>query len=130
MLACNSASPFTAQVAAAVPVEVLDWAAETVRALVDSGPPACVGVLCTEGTARAGVYQRRLAGHGISALFPDQAAQALVTEAIHAVKAGQPGLASQRTQVLRAAHGLAERGADSLLIACTELSLLFRDGAD
>lgn len=131
VMACNSASPFTAQVAAAVPVAVVDWAAEAARALADEGHRASVaGVLCTEGTARAGVYQRRLQEQGITALFPDEAAQAQVTAAIYAVKAGRPDVAGQRAQVLQAVASLAERGAGCLLIACTELSLLFSDGGD
>ena len=132
VLACNSASPFTGRVVAAV----LDWAGEAVGALLDQvGSSSSVGVLCTDGTAWAGLRQRRLQAHHVAALLADEAAQATVIGAIYDIKAGAAGLTDRREQVLQvarglAARGLAARGASALLIACTELSLLFRNGAD
>jgi aspartate racemase len=126
VMACNSASPFTAQVAEAVPVQIIDWAGESVSALLaDSSPATAVGLLATEGTAASGVYQRHLMESGATIICPDQAMQAQVTAAIHDVKAAVPGLGKRREAVLQVARGLAAQGAGSLLIACTELSLLF-----
>jgi aspartate racemase len=128
VMACNSASPFTAQVAGAVPAEMIDWAGESVGALIAASPPdPVVGLLATEGTAASGVYQRYLKENGATVILPEQPMQALVTAAIYDVKAGAPGLAGRRDSVLDAARSLTARGADSLLIACTELSLLFSD---
>jgi aspartate racemase len=56
-----------------------------------------------------------------------------VTAAIYDVKAGLAGVAgraARRAEVLEAARSLAARGAGALLIACTELSLLFSEGGD
>jgi aspartate racemase len=134
VMACNSASPFTTRVAAAVPVAVVDWAAEAARAVAGTAPvPATVGLLGTDGTARAGLYQRRLREHGITAIVPGPDMQAALTAAIYDVKAGLAGMAgraARRAGVLEAARSLAARGAGALLIACTELSLLFSEGGD
>jgi aspartate racemase len=126
VMACNSASPFTPEVAAAVPVAVVDWAAEVARAVAEQDPfPATVGLLCTDGTAQAGVYQQRLKEHGVVALVPGDTMQAQVSAAIYGVKAGSPDRSALRAQVHQAVHSLVAQGAASLLIACTELSLLF-----
>jgi aspartate racemase len=94
VMACNSASPFTAQVAGAVPAEMIDWAGESVGALIAASPPdPVVGLLATEGTAASGVYQRYLKENGATVILPEQPMQALVTAAIYDVKAGAPGLA-------------------------------------
>jgi aspartate racemase len=126
VMACNSASPFTAQVAEAVSAEMVDWVGGSVGAIIASRPaqPA-VGLLATEGTAASGVYQRHLKEQGATVILPDQAMQAEVTAAIYDVKSGATGLEGRQESVLEVASSLASKGADSLLISCTELSLLF-----
>lgn len=128
VIACNSAAPCTPRVKVAVPVEFVDWAGEAIDQLVRSYPAAGgVGVLATEGTARAAVYEKPLADMGLATILPEPDIQKLVSRAIYGVKAGDLGLPEHREGVLAAARWLVDNGADVLLVACTEISLLFSD---
>jgi len=86
-------------------------------------PGAAAGILATAGTVRAGLYQDALAAAGLRALVPGPDAQAQVTAAIAAVKAGDLSRATTE-KALVAAQELIERGAGALLAACTELPLI------
>ena len=70
----------------------------------------------------AGIYQDRMAVHGISSLEPDEAMQAAVDRAIAHVKAGS--LEQARTEFVPVALAMLDRGADAVLLACTELPLV------
>ena len=84
-----------------------------------------MGLLATAGTAASGVYQDAFARHGVEALVPDDADQALVSQIIYEqVKAGRP----VDIETFRAVAGrLVERGAQVIVLGCTELSVVAVD---
>jgi aspartate racemase len=126
VIACNSASPFTPGVEAAVSAPVVDWVREAVTAVARQHPEAQrVAVLATAGSRRAGVYQRRLLEVDRQDVWPDEQGQRAVSAAIDAVKAGQSDLDLHRARVTAAAEECVTRGAGVVVLACTELSLLF-----
>lgn len=119
---CNTAHHFTDEVAAAVGVPVLSIVDETADEVVQRGGVARVGVLATSGTLAASVYQRAFAARGVEALVPDDAEQDVVMRIIYEqVKAGRPA-------DVAALHGVADalqaRGADVVVLGCTELSVV------
>lgn len=119
---CNTAHHFTDEVAAAVGVPVLSIVDETADEVVQRGDVARVGVLATSGTLAASVYQRAFAARGVEALVPDDAEQDVVMRIIYEqVKAGRPA-------DVAALHGVADalqaRGADVVVLGCTELSVV------
>jgi aspartate racemase len=123
---CNTAHNFTDQVEAAVSVPVLSIIAETVDAARARVPGlTSIGLLATSGTASSGVYGRALTAEGIACLVPDDADQAIVMSVIYdQVKAGLPG----DVTALRAVAGrLVERGAQVVVLGCTELSVVAED---
>ncbi|MGC8001210.1 aspartate/glutamate racemase family protein, partial [Salmonella enterica] len=76
----------------------------------------------TDGTIESGLFQRAFAGEGISAMLPDRAGQQAVMQIIYQnVKAGQP---VDSAAFWRVAEGLFGQGAQAVLLACTELSLV------
>jgi aspartate racemase len=86
------------------------------------GPAAKVGLLGTSATLRFGLYQRRHDDRR-QWLLPDGAEMnALVTPGIAAIKAGD--LRSGATLLRSAARKLATRGAEALVLACTEIPLV------
>ena len=123
---CNTAHHFTDEIVAAVEVPVLNIVEETVReAATRVADLRTVGLLATSGTARAGVYQRALEAQGQTCLLPDDADQATVMSIIYdGVKAGRP-------VDLEAFHGvvgrLRDRGAQVVVLGCTELSIVAAD---
>ena len=79
--------------------------------------------MATDGTGRAGVLQQALeTGRARRPCFPDEEHQAKVMSIIYDdVKAGRP--ADMRAFDDVCAH-LRERGCDSVLLGCTELSVI------
>ncbi len=123
---CNTAHNFTDQVVAAVGIPVLSIIEETVDEAQARVPGvAAIGLLATSGTAASGVYQRALAARGIGCVLPDDADQAAVMSVIYdQVKAGLPGdVATVRAVAVR----MVERGAQAVVLGCTELSVVAED---
>lgn len=122
---CNTAHHYHPAIAAAVAVPVWDMVAITLaRAAAAGGPGATVGMLASPALRRIGLYEPRARQLGMALRYPDDEAPLLAL--IRAVKADRPQPA-EREAFERAAAGLVAGGADVLVLACTEFSLL--DGA-
>ena len=79
-----------------------------------------VGLLATQGTLAAGFYQARLHAHGIACLLPsDEDQRMLVLPAIECVK--RTDLAQGHALATRAAQHLLDRGAQAIIMGCTEI---------
>lgn len=123
---CNTAHNFTDQVVAAVDIPVVSIIEETVdEAQRRVSGLTTVGLLATTGTAASGVYQRALEARGIGCLLPDDGDQALVMSVIYdQVKAGLRG---DVAAIRGVAERLVARGAQAVLLGCTELSVVAED---
>lgn len=81
-----------------------------------------VGLLATTGTLQAGFYQQRLAARGLDCLLSTvEEQQTLVNPAIEHVK--RNALPAAHTLATRAAMALLERGAQGVILGCTEIPL-------
>lgn len=131
VMPCNTGHWFMHSVEQAVDVPVLSIVDETVRAgtararerggSVDA--PARLGVLATDGTRAAGVYADAIEASGGVPVLPGADDQRTLMSIIYdQVKAGRP-------VDLAAFDGVVDRvlaaGADVVLLACTELSVIF-----
>ncbi len=122
---CNTAHYFYENLAAALPVPVLNMVSLTVEKAVQAGC-AKVGILATEGTVLTGTYQRMCAEKGLFCAVPPKARQEELTQLIYSdIKAGQ---APDMESFTRVAADLFDAGCQLLILGCTELSLLKRDG--
>ncbi|MCL3862227.1 amino acid racemase [Actinotalea sp. K2] len=126
VLPCNTAHYFTDEIVAAVQVPVVSIIDETVQEARRRVPDLrSVGLLATSGTARAEVYQRALADHGIDCVLPHEQDQAEVMRIIYdQVKAGR----RVDIDAFRGIVGrLKEQGAQVVVLGCTELSVVAED---
>lgn len=83
---------------------------------------ANIGILATTGTLVSNLYTEQLASRGYKAMHPSDIDQKILIETgIAAVKGGRHEEASRLLK--RAATNLIERGADMLLLACTEIGV-------
>jgi aspartate racemase len=123
VMPCNTAQYFTDEVAAAVDVPLLSIVEETVTAVCERRPQLhCVGVLATDGTVQAGVYQDALAAKGLDCVLPNDAEQATLMEIIYGeVKSGRPVDVDAFEAVCSRLFAV---GAQVLVIGCTELSVV------
>jgi aspartate racemase len=120
---CNTAHGWVEamQAATALPIlHIVDAAAaRLVRLGVPGGP---VGVMGTAGTLAMRLYQQRLEGRAYDCLVPTEAEMdRLVTPAIAAVKANR--VAEAHAPLAEAARALAARGAQAVVLGCTEIPL-------
>ncbi len=121
---CVTAHYFQKNLEDAIGIPILNAVEETVLCLKEAGISRA-GVLATDGTIESGLFQPAFAGEGISAMLPDRAGQQAVMQIIYQnVKAGQP---VDSAAFWRVAEGLFGQGAQAVLLACTELSLVKRD---
>lgn len=128
VIACNTAHYFHDQIVEAVRIPVLHIAEEAVAEAVRRYPHVqTVGILGSLATARLHLYRSRLKARGLRTISPSDEDQALVMEAIAAVKAGDKGPAVH-SKILGVAERLAVQGAQLLFTAFTELPLILRDG--
>ncbi|HLS88777.1 MAG TPA: amino acid racemase [Sphingobacteriaceae bacterium] len=127
---CNTAHYFYPAIRAAVGVPVLHIMEETATLLFnDLRGRRKVGLLATDGTIETGLYHRALERRRLEVVVPDEEHQALVMNCIYeptGVKAGQ--YRRPRVWLRRVMAHLAARGAEVLVLGCTELPLLFNDG--
>ncbi len=125
-LPCNTARAFYDEVQEAVEIPVIDIVTETVAAAVAAVPGLrTLGVLATDGTLRAGTYHRAAEAAGLTALAPDDVVQKDVMSMIYdGVKAGVP---VERDRFGAAVAHLRAHGAEAVVLACTELSIVRAD---
>jgi aspartate racemase len=123
---CNTAHYWYDDLAARSATPILHIADATAAELAGTAGAADaagqnVGIMATDGTVRAGIYQRRLAAAGVRPIeLTDLGPANPVMRGIRAMKAGRP---VEATDLLREAGAeLVRRGATALVLACTDVS--------
>ena len=120
---CNTAHGFYDAVCAAVDIPVLHMIRLTAQELLLKGIK-CAGLLATDGTVQSGIYERCFEGSGIELFTPAPAAQAAVMQLTYeGVKAGRRDF--DTSEFKKAAQELLDRGAQTLILGCTELPPAF-----
>ena len=124
IMPCNTAHNYYDAVKASVNIPVLHMIALTRDSLLKKGVK-CAGLLATDGTVQTGIYQRTFEGSGIDLIMPDtkESQDAVMDVIYNGVKAGD-----MNHDVLRfkkTCEELVERGAEVLILGCTELPPAF-----
>lgn len=117
---CNTAHHYAVAVTHATSLPFLNMIDLTAQHLADQGAQT-VGMLASPATRMVGVFDAAFEAHGLTALWAKDEAGLL--SVIRAVKAGE-STDSLAPRLGHAAAQMTTRGADHLLIACTELSLM------
>ncbi len=124
VIPCNTAHHYYEEVAASVSVPVVNLiqlATETIRARQPELKK--VGLLASSALRMIKLYEPWCKAAGIEIVYPQTTCQESVMQLIRDVKAGR-STAEQIAQYNTAASNLREQGAECLLVACTELSVL------
>lgn len=126
IMPCNTAHYFYDAVQESVSIPVLHMPRET-AALLRSRGITKAGVLATDGTVQTGVYEKALREAGVEPVYPAPEHQADIMELIYGyVKKGITAKAQLPVEKARAAlEDLRSRGAQTVLLACTELPIAF-----
>ncbi len=126
VIPCNTAHYFYDRIQAAVTIPILHIMDEVAAAAREEVPGVRVlGVLATAATMASGLYHRACRRQGIEVIGPDPAGQQVINRAIYGVKAGRMG--AEVTGELRPVAGsLTARGAEGLVLGCTELPFVLK----
>lgn len=128
LIPCNCAHYYYPDVAAGVRIPVLNMIEETVRYIIDGFPGIkSIGLLASSATLHCNLYQIPLAKRGIATITPDVRDQKKVMEAIYGTGGLKAGYSAKPQKLLKAAAlDLKARGAELVIAACTEISLVLR----
>lgn len=123
VLPCNTAHLWFDALQSALQLPMLHLADTALAELARRAPGARVGLLATDATLASGLYLNRAPSPAPHWVLPT-AVEVVdwVMPGIAAVKAGTPDLG--RDLLLQAAQALQRRGAEALLLGCTELPLV------
>jgi aspartate racemase len=121
VMPCNTAHYYLPAIARAVRIPLLDMVQLAIDRL--SGGPRRIGMLASPAVRLVGLYRARMEQAELDAIFPDASHEERLLGVIKAVKASKQGDEEQKDYTAVARH-LRQAGAEALLVACTELSVL------
>ena len=121
VMPCNTAHYWYDDLTADCPVPFLSIVeAGCLEALRLAGAGASIGVASTRATLTAGLFDRLLERYGLTPVTPtENELEHSILPAIAAVKAGE--LQEAARLAIESLDGMANRGANHILLACTEL---------
>ena len=121
---CVTAHYFYRELEENIPVPIINGLTQTVEHLKEKGIEQA-GIMATDGTITAGLFRDALLTRGIRPVVPSPERQKDVMSLIYDdIKANRP----PRMEVFgRVREELISRGAQTIILGCTELSLIKRD---
>jgi aspartate racemase len=126
IIPCNTAHYFIPQIKDEINIPILDMHAETARLLADRGIRKAA-VLATDGTVQSGLYEKVLSEYDIKVVYPLKEQQKTVMSLVYDfIKRGVKDRGQLPViEMAKITDDLRRRGAEVLLLACTELPLAF-----
>ncbi|GII02825.1 aspartate racemase [Planobispora takensis] len=123
LLCTNTMHRVAAEIEAAIEVPFLHIVDATAERIAAAGLTA-VGLLGTRFTMETDFYRDRMRGHGIELLVPDGPGRTLVHDVIYQELTRNRVEEASRQAYRRIIGDLAARGAQGVILGCTEITLL------
>ncbi|HKL66716.1 MAG TPA: amino acid racemase [Bacteroidales bacterium] len=123
---CNTVHYFYDFMSESVEIPIIHMIRETAAEVTEKYPGAKkVGLLATTGTIESGLYNRELEKKGYDVITPsDSILINMVMKAVYGIKSNtDPKL--NEDLLAAAGHHLAERGAEVIVLGCTEIPLAY-----
>lgn len=121
---CMTAHSFHKELCESIGVPILNGITLTAEHLKAKGV-CCAGIMATDGTLQIGLFQKALSELGITPVIPSPDEQRTVMSIIYDdIKTGAKVDINKFNEV---SDRLFERGAECIILGCTELSLIKRD---
>lgn len=122
-IACNTAHILLPNLQAVSKLPFVSMIEETVKQ-VNQDSMKKIGLLSTPSTIKYGLYQDALKEYGISYVIPSQKQIAILEKIIRNTLSGKL-FKSDTTQLEKIADDLKKKGAEGIILGCTELPLVF-----
>ena len=127
VMPCNTAHYFYDGLAQGCKTPILNIIDETTAHLSRIGVKT-FGLLATDGTIQSGAYERFCASRGLKCVTPAKEEQAIISNIIFGqIKQNKPVDMNAFDCVV---NSLISRGCEKIVLGCTELSLLKKQGLD
>ncbi len=120
---CNTAHYFYERIAATTSVPIINIIDQTVAFCRSRGLKK-VGVMATAGTSSSGAYKSTLEKSDIELVKMTEDEQRIISDVIY--NKIKKGLLPEKSEFDRIADALRSRGAEGIILGCTELSILKR----
>lgn len=121
---CVTAHYFYGDLARNISVPIINIIDETASHLKENKIRAA-GIIATDGTVTSGLFQKELSHVGIHPIVPSNGLQQDVMNIIYRdIKAGH---LVNMDKFYRVVYELREKGAEAIILGCTELSLIKKD---
>jgi aspartate racemase len=123
VISCNDAHRFVPMMEAELSIPFLHIADAAAGAIRARGQKT-VALIGVRKTMEEGFYADRLAAHGIGTILPEEAERAYLHQSIFDELVRDVFLESTRARYAALCAALRERGAEGVVLACTEIPLL------
>jgi len=123
IMPCNTAHYYYNQIVAYFDIPLLNMPEETAK-MLKKNKVKRIGILATDGTIQSGIYEKALNKVGIELVYPSDENQKIIMSVIYdCIKSNQKDLADIPVQAV--VDELKTKGADKILLGCTELPIAF-----
>lgn len=122
VIACNTAHLLAPAIEERLGIRIVSLIEHTANEAKRRGI-TCLGILASPTTIRSKLYEQPLRSIGINVIVPDSPQIEIVERAIRSVLAGMPPV-KHRQALETVIDSLKQRGAEAILLGCTELSVL------
>lgn len=130
LICTNTMHKVAAQVEAATSLPLLHLADATAQRILAGPTASTVGLLGTAFTMEQAFYKDRLASHGLNVIVPEEPDRAIIHRIIYDELCLGVVREESRAEYERIMQSLVDRGADGIILGCTEIELLVNPDDD
>lgn len=123
VMPCNTAHYFYDEIVKYIDIPFINMIVETAEETKKLYANKKIGLLATEGTCRAGIYDRVFNEYDLELVKPDAEKEKYVMELIYGVKSGKSDV--NLTNFLNVLNELKKQGVEAFILGCTELPVAF-----
>lgn len=124
VIPCNTAHYYYKDLNKEIGIEIINMIEEVAKKVDYNNNIKKVGLMGTKGVIKSKIYHKELNEFDIEVIQPDEKNMDKIMEIIYAIKSGKQD--KKRQNILtEIALDLIDKGAEGLILGCTELPLLF-----
>lgn len=121
LIPCNTSHFYLEEIQKNIKVQIFNMIHNTIESV--NNESTNIGLLATDGTLKQGLYQRYAKDKRINWIIPDKTGQKKTMDLIYRIKKGQKQQ-NLKLKFEKLLHSLKKKGAEYIILGCTELSLL------
>jgi aspartate racemase len=129
VIPCNTAHYYYDEVSSAVDIPVMNMIDITVQTVFhENASIVTAGILASKAVLMKGLYRKSFKRQGVDVIYPSSEVQESLMSTVRTIKTGNYDT-GDRNVLQSAAKQLVRKGAEALIVGCTELSVI-SDGID